>query len=130
MEERPVMRARLRIVVIPLVMLVAAIAHGARVEQHGENPWIGAGFGMFAEIDGPQRSVEIEDSFGEISRIPASSSTELNRAANYPTPPALKKLREVLQAEGYDVERITVLRPVFTGEGSLRWAEVARYGLD
>lgn len=121
------MRDKWRVVLIPLVMLVTALAHGYRVNQHHESPWIGAGFGMFADIDGPQRVFVIEQVNGESVRLPANTSGPLTAVANYPVEEAFRSLRPQMEERGLDPAQVTILRPVYEKGGYLTWTEVVTH---
>lgn len=118
------MRGNWRIAVIPVLMIVVAIAHGVRVRALDENPWVGAGFGMFAEIDGPQRAVEVTNQAGEVVVFPANLDGPLARAASFPTPGELGRLIDALEGTGVEVSQLRVLRPVYRSP-ELIWEEVA-----
>ncbi|MCI0544772.1 MAG: hypothetical protein L0Z49_10070, partial [Actinobacteria bacterium] len=107
------MKPNWRVLVLPLLMVVVAAAHGFRVETYDENPWVGAGFGMFARIDGPQRVVVIVGPDGE-SALPASATQEINRAASFPTTDELERLLDHLDGQGVEVSGVRVLRPLLT----------------
>ncbi|MEX0864424.1 MAG: hypothetical protein WD269_06060 [Acidimicrobiia bacterium] len=118
------MRGNWRIAVIPVLMVVVAIAHGVRVRAFDENPWVGAGFGMFAEIDGPQRAIEVTNPAGGVVVFPANLDGTLARAASFPTSGELRRLADALERTGVEITRLRVLRPVYTSP-QLTWEEVA-----
>jgi hypothetical protein len=118
-----------RVVVLPLVMVLLAAFHGWRVEMYGENPWVGAGFGMFATVDGPQRTIVVDETSGETIVFPGSITPETNRASNFPSPSELARLAEHLEVEeGLDIASLRVERPLFGQGRTVAWEEVA--GLD
>lgn len=113
------MRAKLVVFVVPVLMVLAAVAHGWRVNQFGESPWIGAGFGMFAEIDGPQRVTALELADGETIVDPVRRDS-LARAANFPSKAALEKV----VGTSPQIVDIEIYRPVFE-HGRVSWEVVA-----
>lgn len=125
MTETTVIGKRLVGWIVPLLMLIAAVAHGWRVNVYDESPWIGAGFGMFAEIDGPQRAAQLELVGGETVTGPGLSSTELAKASNFPTEASLKRLVD----SNENLTGVLILRPIFS-EGDVSWEEIASYGVD
>lgn len=112
--------------VVPVVMLLVAAWHGWRVNEYDENPWIGAGFGMFAEIDGPQRSVVLESADdGEVVQVPSYSSDELIRVSNIPTETSLAGFLQ----DNPEWASIEVMRPVFDDDLGVTWELVRRVSI-
>lgn len=101
-------------------MIAVAAWHGWRVQEFHENPWIGAGFGMFAEIDGPQRVVHLIDTEGAAIIGPSYSSNSLTVVANFPTPTALERFVN----DESKVNGISIWGPTFEG-GELGWELIA-----
>ena len=118
------MRGNWRVAAIPVLMVVVAIAHGVRVRVFDENPWVGAGFGMFAEIDGPQRAIEVTKDGGQVVVFPANIDGTLARAASFPTPGELGRLADALEETGVEITQLRVLRPIYLSP-ELTWEEVA-----
>ena len=119
------MRRKFVVLVVPLLMLAAAIGHWVRVETQDQSPWLGGAFSMFATVDGPYRVVEVV-TVEETVRVPASSNNDLRRAATLPSPRELRRLHSTLRDQGFDPLRIGVLRPTFS-RGYLDWKEAASY---
>lgn len=116
------MRAKFVALIVPAIMIVVAVAHGWRVEQYEESPWIGAGFGMFAEIDGPQRVAVLESTDGEMVTGPALSTEELARTSNFPSDGAMRDFVD----DHDDLAGLVILRPIFT-DGDVTWEDVTSY---
>jgi hypothetical protein len=118
------MRGKLVALVVPLIMIVGAIAHGWRVHTYAESPWVGAGFGMFADIDGPQRSTELLLVDGESITGPSYSAERLARVSNFPSEEAMRRLVH----DSAQIAGMRISRPNLIGGTTLVWEEVASYG--
>lgn len=104
-------------------MVVVALAHGWRVVEFGESPWIGAGFGMFAEIDGPRRVTQVQTVDGDVLTVPSLSSEELRRLSNFPSPRALESFLD----RHDQLSGVTILKPVFRDDGTVTWERIASH---
>lgn len=116
------MRAKALVFLVPALMVLAAVAHGWRASKFEESPWIGAGFGMFAEVDGPQRVAVLEYVGGEIVIEPAIQSASLARGASFPSESELANVRRNFPR----VVSIEIYRPAFV-EGGVTWELVASH---
>lgn len=109
--------------VIPIVMVVVAVAHGFRVAEFSESPWVGAGFGMFAQIDGPQRVTEIRLVDGVVRIVPSLSAEELERLSNFPSQRSLEAF-----ADRHDqIAEVSILKPVLSDDLKITWEKIASY---
>lgn len=113
------MRRTLAVFVVPVLMVLVAVAHGVRVVNHGENPWVGAGFGMFAEIDGPQRTLTFIDG-AEAVTVPSYGSEQWARLSNFPSDAALERF-----VESNGLDGLIVRAPSLGDDGAVNWEEVA-----
>lgn len=116
------MRRTLAVVVVPVLMVLVAVAHGVRVANYGENPWVGAGFGMFAEIDGPQRTLTFIDG-DDVITVPSYGSEEWARLSNFPSDAALEQF-----AGRNGLDALIVRGPLLGEDGAVTWEEVAAHG--
>jgi hypothetical protein len=108
--------------IVPVVMLAVFAVHGVRT-SNGSSPWIGAGFGMFATVDGHHRVIRFLDEGGTPIEPSPALRESLRGLANDPSPDRLgSALRSVTGAE-----QVVVLRPQFDPHtNALTWETVRR----
>lgn len=110
------------VLAIPATMVLVAALHATRVSTTHTSPWVGAGFGMFATVDGHHRVVRLDDASGRPVAMPPALRPAARQLANDPSEARLESALD--GAPGAD--RITVLRPVFDPDSdSLSWTVVA-----
>ena len=118
--------------ILPAAVLVAVAGwQSIRVQTHDQSPWIGAGFSMFAYVDGGQYRplivVEVDDPAVSVS-IPARLHREADRLKAAPTDDRATRFAQSIAAEaGRDV-RVEVWRPLFDAESLVLSAELIASG--
>ncbi|MGH8925895.1 MAG: hypothetical protein ACRDWA_14855 [Acidimicrobiia bacterium] len=110
-------------VVIPTLVLTAvAVWQSIRTELHDQIPWVGAGFGMFATVDGFDRAVFAGDpANGRLQPLPHEVVELAESVARAPRQSAVALL------DGYLGPRyeLVVFAPVFDGHSDrLSWRQV------
>lgn len=118
--SRPARRDLALSLVVPALLIVVAVVHTVRVEQSDQSTWSGAGFGMFATIDGENtRTVRgFVTGAGDDREVPvpAALQREAFEVAVLPTAERVEALAErwsdtldLADGEGFAVEvrRIT-----------------------
>jgi hypothetical protein len=110
-------------VVLPtLVLTMVAVWQSIRTEVHDQIPWIGAGFGMFATVDGFDRAVFAGDpATGRLLPLPPEVVELAQSVARAPRPSAVARVDGYL-GPGYE---LVVFAPVFDGRSDLlSWRHV------
>ncbi len=119
-------------VVVPTALLVVVAGWQAvRVETHDQSPWIGAGFAMFAYVDGDQYrplvAVDADDPTVRIS-IPGHLRRESERLKSAPTDDRAARFATRLAEESGRAVRVEVWRPLFDGSSLEITAELIASG--
>lgn len=113
--------------VIPSLLLMAvATTQWWRSAEREQVAWVGAGFGMFATVDGFDRTVRILDpGTGEFQSVPPSMLPEALALARVPTRRGEERLlSDLMSSLGPSVD-LVVLAPVFDqSRNRLSWREV------
>jgi hypothetical protein len=110
-------------VVLPtLVLTVVAVWQSIRTELHDQIPWVGAGFGMFATVDGFDRAVFAGDpATGRLQPLPHEVVELAESLARAPRQSVVAILDRYL-GPSYD---LVVFAPVFDGYSDrLSWRQV------
>ena len=110
-------------VILPtLVLTMVAIWQSIRTELHDQIPWVGAGFGMFATVDGFDRAVFAGDpGTGRLLPLPPEVVELAQSVARAPRRSA------VARVDGYldPTYELVVFAPVFDGGSDrLSWRKV------
>ena len=119
--------------VVPAVLLITVAGWQAiRVETHDQSPWIGAGFSMFAYVDGAQYrplvAVVADDDTGAAIPIPGDLRREADRLKAAPTDGRAEDFAVRLASSSGKSVRIEVWRPLFDAESLTVTAEVIAVG--
>jgi hypothetical protein len=110
-------------VVLPtLALTVVAVWQSIRTELHDQIPWVGAGFGMFATVDGFDRMVFAGDpATGRLQPLPDEVVELAESVARAPRRSAVALLDDYL-GPSYG---LVVFAPVFDGRSDrLSWRQV------
>ena len=110
-------------VVLPtLVLTMMAVWQSIRTEVHDQIPWVGAGFGMFATVDGFDRAVFAGDpATGRLQPLPPEVVELAQSVARAPRRSAVARVDAYLDP-GYE---LVVFAPVFDGRSNrLSWRQV------
>jgi hypothetical protein len=108
--------------VFPILLLTAvAVWQSIRTELHDQIPWVGAGFGMFATVDGFDRAVFAGDpADGRLLPLPPEVVELAESVARSPRQPAVALLDDHLAPY-----QLVVFAPVFDGRSDrLSWRQV------
>ncbi len=115
---------QVRLWLVPAVLIVIAALQLWRAHTQDLSPWIGAGFGMFATIDGERSRLLILEDRGTGARLqlPEALVTDARRALQAPSAERLQRLEtELSDHYGTEVE-VEVWRAKFNHDTNhLNW---------
>lgn len=109
---------------LPIVVLCAVgVFQVYRVETRDQIAWIGAGFGMFATVDGVDRTVLIQDArTGKTGPVPSEFSIQAATLARTPSKSGLDHLAYSLNEAFGKTYNIKIWAPVFDSRtNTLTW---------
>lgn len=115
-----------------LILTSVAATQWVRVDTHAQSPWIGAGFGMFATVDGADRVVVLRSArTGERLATPSELLSRYGAVAAIPTDPTLRGFaNDAARITGAPV-KAEVWAPEFDGSADLvTWRLIAASSSD